>query len=62
MKKNIFPTTPDLFGLHSIIDYQRLMQLNSGKEEHKVVKSKKVFGKNNENIKVKNYSRKMMNK
>lgn len=53
------PTKPDIFGLHSIIDYEKLFSFQSGEpKKHKVIKAKKVFTTNS----TKNYSRKMLKK
>ena len=54
-----YPTTPDVYGLHSVIDYKRLIEQQAG--TNKVVASKKKFTKK-ENIRAKQRMHRMQNK
>ncbi len=55
----VYPTTTDIFNMHSVIDYPALFKQQAGSK--KVVESKKKFIKNS-NIKTKTTMHRMQNK
>lgn len=54
-----YPTRSDMFGMQSVVDYKRLIEMQAGKS--KVTGSKKVFAKK-ENHNTKTRMHRMQNK